>query len=111
MGGPTTAVVVGVGPGLGASIARRFSKGGFPVALVSRSAENSRSLVEDITKAGGKAAAYSANAADTDKVGHSRACGMRCLISTFAHSPSVGSALPEIFFCTAKWCIASSDHA
>src|SRR5713226_9980079 len=46
------AVVVGVGPGLGASLARRFAQG-YAVAIMARRAEYLRSLGDEIRAAGG----------------------------------------------------------
>jgi NAD(P)-dependent dehydrogenase (short-subunit alcohol dehydrogenase family) len=47
------AVVVGVGPGLGASLARRFAQGGYAVAIIARNADYLRSLAGEIRTAGG----------------------------------------------------------
>src|SRR5260370_20367791 len=46
------AVVVGVGAGLGAALARRFAQG-YRVALVARSADFTRTLADEIRAAGG----------------------------------------------------------
>jgi NAD(P)-dependent dehydrogenase (short-subunit alcohol dehydrogenase family) len=46
------AVVVGVGPGLGASLARRFAQG-YAVAIMARRAEYLRSVGNEIRAAGG----------------------------------------------------------
>jgi len=48
------AVVVGVGAGLGAALARRFAQG-YRVALVARSADFTRTLDDEIRSAGGNA--------------------------------------------------------
>jgi len=48
------AVVVGVGPGTGAALARRFSKG-YRVALVARSTDYLITLADDIRAGGGEA--------------------------------------------------------
>jgi NAD(P)-dependent dehydrogenase (short-subunit alcohol dehydrogenase family) len=53
--------VVGVGPGNGAAIARRFAADGYAVALLARRAEPSRTLAGEI---GGGARAYQSDAAD-----------------------------------------------
>jgi NAD(P)-dependent dehydrogenase (short-subunit alcohol dehydrogenase family) len=45
---PEVAVVVGVGPGLGASLARRFSKEGCRVALLARSSEFLETLTNEL---------------------------------------------------------------
>jgi NAD(P)-dependent dehydrogenase (short-subunit alcohol dehydrogenase family) len=50
------AVVVGVGPGLGAAVARRFAAG-YAVAVLARKEEYLTSLVKEIESAGGRALA------------------------------------------------------
>lgn len=57
-------VVVGVGPGNGAAFARRFSKDGYAVALVARSAETSRELAESLPDA----RAYECDVSDSASV-------------------------------------------
>lgn len=47
------AVVVGVGPGLGAAVARRFARGGYAVALVARSLEHLDPVHKEISDGGG----------------------------------------------------------
>jgi NAD(P)-dependent dehydrogenase (short-subunit alcohol dehydrogenase family) len=49
------AVVVGVGPGLGAAVARRFARGGFAVALLARSERSIAPVAAAIDAAGGVA--------------------------------------------------------
>lgn len=51
---PQVAVVVGVGPGLGASLARRFAQGGYAVGIVARRADYLGSLGDEIRAAGGR---------------------------------------------------------
>lgn len=63
-GTPGTALILGVGPGLGASLARRFAAAGHAVALASRSPENLADVVEEITAIGGTARAYGAEATE-----------------------------------------------
>src|SRR5215475_14192889 len=48
------AVVVGVGPGLGAALARRFAQGGYAVAIIARRADYLHSLAAEIKAAGGR---------------------------------------------------------
>ncbi len=55
---PGTCIIVGVGPGLGASLARRFASAGHSVAVAARTAGKLDGLVEEITGAGGTAKAY-----------------------------------------------------
>lgn len=50
-----TAIVAGVGPGLGASLARAFAREGFAVGLLSRRAESSAPVAAEITAGHGKA--------------------------------------------------------
>jgi len=54
------AVVIGVGPGLGAALARRFATG-YRVALVARGSEKLEELGGEINKSGGEAFAVSAD--------------------------------------------------
>jgi NAD(P)-dependent dehydrogenase (short-subunit alcohol dehydrogenase family) len=42
------AAVLGVGPGLGAAVARRFARGGYAVALMARSEESVTGVREEI---------------------------------------------------------------
>jgi NAD(P)-dependent dehydrogenase (short-subunit alcohol dehydrogenase family) len=57
--------VLGIGPGNGAALARRFAREGYAVALLSRSTELSGQLVEEL---GEDARAYACDAADPDAV-------------------------------------------
>jgi NAD(P)-dependent dehydrogenase (short-subunit alcohol dehydrogenase family) len=56
------AVVVGAGPGLGASVALRFAKEGYAVALLARSTDKLRDLEQRITAAKGRAVSVAADA-------------------------------------------------
>lgn len=58
------AVIVGVGPGLGSALARRFSREGFALTLVARNSERLEALAEELRSSGGDATAVSADAAD-----------------------------------------------
>ncbi|HEY1582199.1 MAG TPA: SDR family NAD(P)-dependent oxidoreductase [Chthoniobacterales bacterium] len=55
------ALVTGVGPGLGAALARRFARGGFALGLVARHADYIEKLAREISTAGGKAFAVRAD--------------------------------------------------
>jgi len=55
-------IVFGVGPGLGASVARRFSKSNFSIGLVARNSEKLLPIVDDINSNGGNAIAYGVDA-------------------------------------------------
>lgn len=58
------AIIIGVGPGLGASLGRRFAKAGHPVAMAARNAAKLAPLVEEIGRGGGRARAFALDAAD-----------------------------------------------
>jgi NADP-dependent 3-hydroxy acid dehydrogenase YdfG len=59
-----TAVVIGVGPGLGMSMAHRLGREGYDVALVSRSDTRHASYVSSLADAGTKANAFVADVSD-----------------------------------------------
>jgi NAD(P)-dependent dehydrogenase (short-subunit alcohol dehydrogenase family) len=63
------AAVLGVGPGLGAAVARRFARGGYAVALLARTAEALGDVEKQITSAGGKALAVGADATSPQSLG------------------------------------------
>jgi NAD(P)-dependent dehydrogenase (short-subunit alcohol dehydrogenase family) len=65
---PRVAIVVGVGPGLGAALVHRFAQGGHPVALVARSREFIQWLAAEVTATGGRALAVSADVGDAEAV-------------------------------------------
>ncbi len=62
------AAVVGVGPGLGTAISRRFAREGFSVGLMARSEESLSAAREEVENAGAKALAVAANATDPASV-------------------------------------------
>lgn len=61
------AVVAGVGPGTGASVARRFAKS-YAVALLARNPANYEDLVKEINTAGGRAVGISTDTSDANSV-------------------------------------------
>ena len=61
-------VIVGVGPGLGTSLARRFAKSGFSISLVARNREKLLSLVSEIESNGTNAIALRADATSESAV-------------------------------------------
>lgn len=62
------AVVLGVGPGLGAAVAHRFAREGFSVGLMARSEDKLASIQAEIEAAGGKAFSFAADATDPASV-------------------------------------------
>jgi NAD(P)-dependent dehydrogenase (short-subunit alcohol dehydrogenase family) len=62
------AAILGVGPGLGAAIARRFSGEGFAVALMARREESVAAVREEIEDSGGRALPVATDATDPDSV-------------------------------------------
>ncbi len=62
------AAVLGVGPGLGAAIARRFAGEGFAVALMARREESVAAVREEIEASGGEAQPVPTDATDPDSV-------------------------------------------
>ena len=59
------AVVIGAGPGLGMSIARRFGRAGHSVALISRSDTRHAGYLADLASAGIEAEAFVADVGDS----------------------------------------------
>jgi NAD(P)-dependent dehydrogenase (short-subunit alcohol dehydrogenase family) len=107
------ALVTGVGPGLGASLARRFAREGFAVGLVARRSTFIDDLAREIAKSGGNAIAV---VADVSRPAEVRSAVERVRselggISVLLHnaSSSVGDGLlettPEDF--ESSWRIAT----
>lgn len=63
-----TAVIVGIGPGLGRSVALRFARGGFDVALMARGREHIESVAGEARDAGRNALAVPVDATDPAEV-------------------------------------------
>nr|POE98800.1 putative oxidoreductase [Quercus suber] len=61
------AIIAGVGPGTGASVARKFAQA-YPVALLARSPESYESLAKEINASGGKAVGISTDVSDEASV-------------------------------------------
>ncbi len=61
------AAVIGVGPGLGAALARRFAER-YAVAIVARDAAKLTRLAEEIRAGGGQATPIAANVAQADEI-------------------------------------------
>ncbi|HVN27375.1 MAG TPA: SDR family NAD(P)-dependent oxidoreductase [Candidatus Binataceae bacterium] len=65
--GKPVAVVIGVGAGLGAALARRFAKG-YRVAIIARSEEFLHKLAKEIEAEGGEVLAVPANVASAEEI-------------------------------------------
>jgi NAD(P)-dependent dehydrogenase (short-subunit alcohol dehydrogenase family) len=65
---PGIAMVVGVGPGLGAALVRRFAQGGHAVAMIARSREFMDDLAAEVKAAGGRALPVTADVADAEQI-------------------------------------------
>lgn len=61
--------MVGVGPGLGAALVRRFAQGGHAVAMVARSREFMDGLAAEVNAAGGRTLAVTADVGDAAQIG------------------------------------------
>lgn len=61
------AVIAGVGPGTGASIARRFAKT-YPVVVLARNPASFNPLVQEINSSGGQAVGISTDLSDSESV-------------------------------------------
>jgi short-subunit dehydrogenase len=59
-----TIAIVGAGPGISQSVAKRFANEGFQVALIARNTEKLEGLKTELIEQGVTARAYSANAGD-----------------------------------------------
>jgi NAD(P)-dependent dehydrogenase (short-subunit alcohol dehydrogenase family) len=60
--------VIGIGPGLGAAAARRFSRAGFDVALMARGADKLAPVEKELGDAGGKALSIPVDGTDAAAV-------------------------------------------
>ncbi|MGW4209694.1 SDR family NAD(P)-dependent oxidoreductase [Lentzea sp. NPDC004789] len=63
-----TAVVLGVGPGLGMSIAHRFGREGYDIVLVSRGSARHGGYLDELGDAGVKARAFAADLLDREQL-------------------------------------------
>ncbi len=63
-----TILVVGFGPGISSAVAEKFGSSGFSVALVARNAERLAAGVKALEEKGIKAAAFPADAGDSDSI-------------------------------------------
>ena len=68
MNGRQVAVVLGVGPGLGRAVARRFAAGGYAVGLMARGRDKLEPVQGEIEGAGGKAVAITCDVTEPESV-------------------------------------------
>ncbi len=66
-----TAIISGVGPGLGAALARKFAKEGCNVGLLARSPDYIESLAHELNERGGNALAVATDITQADQVADS----------------------------------------
>lgn len=64
----TTIAIIGAGKGLGLTVARRFGREGFAVALISRNQERVEELASTLQSEGISAAGFTANVRDADSL-------------------------------------------
>jgi NADP-dependent 3-hydroxy acid dehydrogenase YdfG len=60
--------ILGVGPGLGKSLARRFTQGGFNVGLMARSLENLETIQTSLAKEGYQVSSFKVDARSSESV-------------------------------------------
>ncbi|HEX4253080.1 MAG TPA: SDR family NAD(P)-dependent oxidoreductase [Pseudonocardia sp.] len=60
------AVIIGAGPGIGRSVARRFAREGLPIALLARSRASVDPVAEEVGRLGVQVVALTADTADED---------------------------------------------
>ncbi|MYE90746.1 SDR family NAD(P)-dependent oxidoreductase, partial [Candidatus Poribacteria bacterium] len=63
-----TAVITGVGPGLGASLVRKFASEGYQVGLLARSSDYIQTLANELGASGTKALALPTDIGDSQMV-------------------------------------------
>jgi short-subunit dehydrogenase len=68
MGTQPVCTIVGVGPGLGVSLARRFGREGFRVALLARKRMALESFSQELSREGIESATFTVDASDADDV-------------------------------------------
>ncbi|CAF0719372.1 unnamed protein product [Adineta ricciae] len=62
------AVVIGVGPGLGASLARRFATGGYSIGLIARNESNLETLQKELEQQGHTVLSVKGDASDVSSI-------------------------------------------
>jgi len=62
-------IIIGVGPGMGLALARKFSQNGFDIAQLARRQEALESYQSDLEDTGSKVSSYPVDVSDLDKLG------------------------------------------
>jgi NADP-dependent 3-hydroxy acid dehydrogenase YdfG len=101
--------IVGAGPGLGRSIARRFGREGFTVALIARSAANLDRLAAELGASGIKAAGFAGDVLDRPSLTAALSAAADRLgpvdvleYSPAAHGAPPGQAMTDVLSVTAE---------
>jgi short-subunit dehydrogenase len=87
---PRHLLIVGAGPGLGASIGRRFAQGGYHVTLLARSADGLEKLARGLADTGAEVDTVTADAGDPD--------GLRATLGSLY----AGAGAPGLIVCSAS---------
>lgn len=95
MSDEVSAVIVGVGPGLGASLVRKFSAAGYRVAAASRHPERLEGLIAEITENGGIARAYECDAENEASVASLFSCATTDLGDPAVAVYNAGAFMPN----------------
>jgi len=87
-----TIAIVGAGPGLGMSIAKKFGQNGFRVALIARNEKRLKQLVIELEQLGIEAAAFQADILNKAQIGLAFAAikGKYGFIDVLEYSPTPG---------------------
>jgi short-subunit dehydrogenase len=87
---PRHLLIVGAGPGLGASVGRRFAQGGYRVTLLARSTDGLGKLAKGLAETGAVVDTVTADASDPD--------GLRATLSSLY----AGDGAPGVVVCSAS---------
>jgi NAD(P)-dependent dehydrogenase (short-subunit alcohol dehydrogenase family) len=99
---PDVAVIAGVGPGLGASLARKFAKEGCRLALLARSSDVLESFAEELRQDGTEILAVATNVGEPEQVTaaferiHQRLGPVDLLVNNASASGPFGQPFVEI---------------
>jgi short-subunit dehydrogenase len=100
---PRHLLIIGAGPGLGASIGRRFAQGGYHVTLLARSADRLGKLAKGLADTGAEVDTVTADAGDPD--------GLRATLSSLYVSDGAPGVMVHSASLLAQDSLLSSDVA